>query len=90
MVTSREVKRHFRVREEPVLDGSKLSLTARVRFPPYEVDNEQEVKIIMEESGDAFYPTFEVTRISGDPSRWQAIAKRFLRQLAGAIKEWAK
>jgi len=90
VLTSREVKRHFRVREEPVLDGSKLSLTARVRFPPYEVDNEQEVKIIMEESGDAFYPTFEVTRISGDPSRWQAIAKRFLRQLAGAIKEWAK
>jgi len=89
-LTSGEAKGRFRVREGPALDPSALSLTAKLSFPPYELENEQQVRITIQESGGAYYPTFEVKRISGDPSRWQAMAKRFLRQLADFVKEWAR
>ncbi len=89
-LTSNEFRRQFSVREEPVIDERELSLKAKLRFPPYELENEQEVRVIMEGSGGTFYPSLNVTRISGDPSRWQALAKRFIRQLASKIEGWTK
>jgi len=76
------------VREEPVLYANSASPTSTVRFPPFEMDDEEEIHVAFEGSGDALRPTLRVSRISGDPSL--AVTKRFLNQLATLIKERVK
>jgi len=78
---------NVRVREEPLLDANSLSLTSRVKFPPFEMDNEEEIHVAFEGSGDALRPTLRVSRISGDPSRWRSLAKRHIDRLAALINE---
>jgi len=54
------------------------------------MDNEEEIRVAFEGSGDALHPTLRVSRISGDPSRWRSLAKRHIDRLAALINEKIK
>ncbi|MGC9175420.1 MAG: hypothetical protein ACP5GO_06200 [Thermoprotei archaeon] len=79
---------NVRVIEGPIIDYSSLRMKVKLRFPPYELQNEQELTLGMEMKGDLFHPAVEIRRLSGDPSRSHAYAKLVVKKLYEIIDRW--